>query len=162
MSDAVAKLTIRPTREDDLEPLADALAFPRDRLRWAWDEIRRGERVMLVAEVEGRPVGRVSLIEHPERLGSLQLYALDVAEPYRRRGIGSALSEAVEAEARRRGLPEVHLKVALANREAIRLYRRLGYRQQGEAFTDHWSWTDRKGVQHSQEARSIVMTKPLD
>ena len=92
---------------------------------------------MLVAELDGRVVGTVSMGGHGfQRQGSLRLFALDVGAAFRRRGVGTALVKAVEAIASGRDLDEVNLEVAIGDRDAIRLYERLGYRRHGDPVSD--------------------------
>lgn len=54
-----------------------------------------------------------------------------VADEHRRRGIGSALLGALEAEARRLGAPKVHGNVSAREPEALEWARRRGYREIG-------------------------------
>ena len=53
---------------------------------------------------------------------------LSVTGPYRNRGIGSALLREAEAYGRRIGIPGIIFHVEKHNRDAFRLYERLGYR----------------------------------
>jgi ribosomal protein S18 acetylase RimI-like enzyme len=77
----------------------------------------------MVVEVEGRAVGRWYVADLP---GELRLVEVTVAPEERRRGIGTALLEALCAEADRRGLP-VSLHVEQWN-QSLRWYERLGFR----------------------------------
>lgn len=100
---------------------------------------------MFVAVVDSRPVGVVSVNEREERPGLLHLFALDVSEPLRSRGIGSQLIAHVEAEARRRGHSGVYLEVGVTNDGPRRLYERLGYAQDGKPFPNSWNRYDEEG-----------------
>ncbi len=87
---------------------------------------------VLVAETDGRVVGRLSIgrdtlpaSEHVADVG------LMVAEGYRRRGIGRALMEAAETWARDVGVRKVELHVFPYNEGALALYDQLGYRRVG-------------------------------
>ena len=91
-----------------------------------WREQEQGWRELYVAELAGRPVGTVSLRADPD--GSMHLFALEVADEVRSRGIGTRLVEFVVAEARRRGCIRVYLEVRTDN-PARRLYHRLGFRR---------------------------------
>ncbi len=117
--------------------LASELSIEQLRERWRQDQ--DGYRQMLVAEVEGQVVGTISTAGiHNQRPNSLRMFALEVGEAFRRRGIGTALIRAIEDQARQQGLGSVHLEVAIENRDAIRLYERLGLQRQGEPFLDQW------------------------
>jgi GNAT superfamily N-acetyltransferase len=96
---------------------------------------RDGGGVLLVAWLDGRPVGDVFLswepADEPEvrrRLpGVPRLGHLEVLGPFQRRGIGTALIRAGEDAARRLGHDRLALGVGVGNSCARRLYERLGY-----------------------------------
>jgi ribosomal protein S18 acetylase RimI-like enzyme len=77
----------------------------------------------LVAWEGDEPLGHayLALTEPPE------LQDVSVRPEFRRRGIASALTDAVEAECRERGFDRLTLKVGLDNEPAQALYRKLGY-----------------------------------
>jgi RimJ/RimL family protein N-acetyltransferase len=93
---------------------------------------RHSYAAVLVAELEGRIVGRLSIgrdghpaSEHVADVGVM------VADGYRRRGIGRALMESAEAWARSVGVRKIELHVFPHNESALALYERLGYRRVG-------------------------------
>ena len=59
--------------------------------------------------------------------GSAELKRMFVAPAARRRGLGAAILERLEAEARARGVRVIRLETGVAQPEAIALYRRFGY-----------------------------------
>jgi len=69
----------------------------------------------------------LDLTERPVAPGQLMLDGLFVARTHRGRGIGTALVEAVIAEAAARDLAEVRLEVVEGNPRARALYDRLGF-----------------------------------
>ena len=76
-----ARLSVRPAVDGDLGPLAAALGpdVPAAQVTRRLEESRLGYRDMLVAELDGRVVGTVSMGGHGfQRPGSLRLFALDV------------------------------------------------------------------------------------
>jgi len=136
-----SQVTVRRARHDDIAALAPALAseLSMEQLRERWRQDQDGYRQMLVAEVEGQVIGTISTAgTRNQRPNSLRMFALEVGETFRRRGIGTALIQAMEDQARQQGLQSVHLEVAVKNHDAIRLYERLGLQRQGEPFVDHW------------------------
>jgi ribosomal protein S18 acetylase RimI-like enzyme len=82
----------------------------------------------LIAEVGGVPAGCVFVERQARRL---YISRLAVLPAYRRRGVGRALIDAVEARALVLCLPRVRLDVRLALTQQRAYYERLGYRQVG-------------------------------
>lgn len=66
--------------------------------------------------------------ETPLRRDECYIYSVVVHEGARRRGVGAAMMEQIEAYARRAGMSAALLRVMSSNDSARRLYRRLGYR----------------------------------
>jgi RimJ/RimL family protein N-acetyltransferase len=92
------------------------------------------EDAHLVAEVDGRVVGQLSLYaEAPTGAGSIRVprraaeIGIAVLDAWRGRGVGTALLQAAEAWARARNLDRLLLSVDTANEDAARLYERLGF-----------------------------------
>ena len=160
---------IRIATDRDLESLADAHdpgISAAQIERWL-EESRMGFRTLLVAVEEGRAVGSVSIGGgRHQSPGSLRLFAfdvgaLDVGPAFRRKGVGTALIKAVEAIAADRDLDEVNLEVAIENKDAIRLYGRLGYRICGDPVMDRWNRMRDDGSSETIEEPSFLMVKRL-
>jgi len=78
----------------------------------------------------GERVGYLWLAEREGELGrNLFVYAVEVDEGRRGRGLGRAAMLFAEDEARRRGFPKIALNVFGGNDAARRLYDSLGYRE---------------------------------
>ncbi len=153
------RLHVRPVRDCDLGQLIGALEpeMSAAQVTQRLQESHR-HRDMLVAELDGQAVGTVSMGGHGfQRPDSLRLFALDVGKAFRSQGIGTALVEAVESVASDRALGEVNLEVAIDNKDAIRLYERLGYRRHGDPIMDRWV----DGSSQLVEVPSWVMIKRL-
>lgn len=110
-------------------PTVDQVAELR-RLR----EARNPRTETLLAEVDGNVVGMIELwLQTPEDAGSARLpvtradFGISVSPGWQGRGLGTALLNAAEAWARKRGAPRMQLHVTAANTGAVRLYERLGY-----------------------------------
>jgi predicted GNAT family N-acyltransferase len=88
------------------------------------------EAVCWIARISGRAVGtaRARLVE-----GYAKAERVAVLPELRRRGVGRALMDALEAWAFGRGLDRVGLN---AQESAIAFYRTLGYRVTGEPFEE--------------------------
>lgn len=88
-----------------------------------------GRRYLLLAVENGRALGSLYgyALRQPYRAEpQFLLYALDVREGSRRRGIGRALVERFSAEAREAGACEVWVLTDASNEAAMRLYERCG------------------------------------
>jgi ribosomal protein S18 acetylase RimI-like enzyme len=102
----------------------------------AW--LGRHDRTLLVAEVEGRTAGFVSirLVEPPRGAGMIRPrrsadIGITVTSELRGRGIGATLMAAGEEWARDHGAEVLTLDGHVANTGALRLYERMGYRKLG-------------------------------
>jgi len=81
-----------------------------------------------VMDVEGEPAGSLWVAERTGMSGAqLWIYEVRVDEAHRGKGLGRALMEYAEEEARRRGMPQIGLNVFGGNEVARGLYRSLGY-----------------------------------
>ena len=154
--DAGPAVGVREMRSEDVEPLARTLGWPTYGINRRWEESLAGNREMFVADVNGRPVGLVSINEREEYPGFLHLFALDVAETLRRRGIGTRLIGHVEAEARARSLSGVYLEVSTDNVTARGLYEHLGYEQDGAPFLNSWNHYDSDGNVSEEIVETVV------
>jgi RimJ/RimL family protein N-acetyltransferase len=93
---------------------------------------RHPDATLLVADLDGELVGRLSLMRDPHPASShVADLGVMVAAGHRRSGIGTALMEAAEAWAARAGVTKLELHVFPHNRPAITLYEKLGYEREG-------------------------------
>jgi ribosomal protein S18 acetylase RimI-like enzyme len=96
------------------------------------DTLDDSDAVLLVAEVDGRLVALASGWQEntADELFDAPFFTVEyveVAEEYRGQGLASQLLEALEAEARRRGITQLDLRVMVGNEAARSLYERVGY-----------------------------------
>ncbi|MCY3543332.1 MAG: GNAT family N-acetyltransferase [Chloroflexi bacterium] len=155
-------MNIRAVELPDVDALADVLGpeVSRAQVRRRYDESLLGYREMLVAELDGRVVGTVSTGGWGfQRPNSLRMFALDVGKEFRSRGVGTALIDAVEAAAISLHMNEVNLEVSVDNVNAIRLYKRLGYRCLQEPVTESWDELDEERNRRTVEGLSWIMIK---
>lgn len=115
----------------------DAAAY----FRRVVDEIARGDTVLLGSLVDGRLVGTVQLglDTPPNQPHRGDIKKMLVHRFFRRRGIGAALMERVEAEARARG--RTLLVLDTASGDAERLYQRSGWQRTG-VIPDYAMWPE--------------------
>jgi ribosomal-protein-alanine N-acetyltransferase len=114
----------------------------------------RGGRFYLVAEDDGQVVGYAGLLAPiGGRPGGSQADVLTMAVATARwgQGIGSALLEALLAEAANRGCVEVFLEVRVDNPRAQGLYARYGFSRIGL----------RRGYYQPSGTDAIVMRRPI-
>jgi ribosomal protein S18 acetylase RimI-like enzyme len=109
---------IRPLAPQWVERVAEVLGLAR---------LDQGDGFYLVASDGDQPAGHahLALTDPPE------LQDVEVLAQYRRRGVGSALTAAAEAEAQKRGFDRLRITVSVDNAAAQALYRRLGYGDAG-------------------------------
>ncbi|ABK15118.1 MAG: GNAT family N-acetyltransferase [Methanothrix sp.] len=67
------------------------------------------------------------------------IYTLDVHPDHRRRGVGSALLDAIEREMRAAGARRFRLEADTSNRAALELYHRSGY-VEGEVLRNYYGY----------------------
>jgi GNAT superfamily N-acetyltransferase len=133
------ELEVRRGSAADLEALVAVFRGERSFFGGCLAKQAAGGGVLLVAWLDGWPVGDVFLDRDPaEELeirrwlpGVPRLNHLEVLGPRQRRGIGTALLRAGEATARKLGHRRVALGVGVDNPDARRLYERLGYADWG-------------------------------
>ncbi len=109
---------IKPLAPEKIDRVAAVLGLAR---------LDQGDGFYLVAWDGEQPAGHahLALTDPPE------LQDVEVVAGYRRRGVGSALTAAAEAEAQRRGFDRLRVTVSVGNSAAQALYRGLGYGDSG-------------------------------
>jgi len=89
-----------------------------------------------------RPVGMVSGVEttHPDKGTEMFLYELGVDEGARRRGVATALVNALAVLARKRGCYGMWVGVDTDNAAALATYRRAGAGEEAQAVVFSWEF----------------------
>lgn len=85
--------------------------------------------VLLAASIDGQVVGALSAYElkkYERERSEFYIYDLAVAEPFRRRGVATALIEALKPIARARGGWVIFVQADRVDEPAVALYRGLG------------------------------------
>lgn len=128
-----------------------------------------GTSTFLVVWLDGLPVGTAEVrwdgCAAPEVQAVVvncpEINGLQIAEPMRSRGIGSALIRHAELLAAARGARTIGMGVDdQGNPRAAALYARLGYRPTVR-YVDRYSYTDDAGIDHPVEDPCIFLTKNL-
>lgn len=128
-------IEIRPFRNGDLDGLEwdSEQAIQADYVRKTVAE-RGDDVVFLLALANGQPVGRLGLdFGRKAGEGIVHLWAFSVLPSLQRLGIGTAMMRTAESliAAAPRGATVVEVGVDEWNHDAAKLYRRLGYRDEG-------------------------------
>jgi ribosomal-protein-alanine N-acetyltransferase len=123
-------MLLRDFRSSDLETLyrIDHACFPPG-VSYSRGElaafIGHASAATWIAEENHEIVGFVIADREPKAAG--HIVTIDVVERYRRKGVGKALMEAVEAWAARGGLRLIYLEAAESNASAQAFYEARGY-----------------------------------
>jgi GNAT superfamily N-acetyltransferase len=140
---------INDCRPEDVELLGLVMPSPTPQGHYLrFERQMTGQGTYLVAWLDATPVGHAEIRWDGNDVGDPfpdcpQLATLEVwPARLRSRGIGSAIIAEAEIRVRHRGLDEIGLGVADANWRAAALYQRLGFRETGCRFYDHYEVRD--------------------
>lgn len=138
----MGKLTIRVAKSDEFGKVvsiyedegsrAEAKAVGKVVAK-EFGEIESGKRVILLAEIDKKPVGTIQLVlessnkEHADGKDLSHLHHLKMHKKFCRRGVGEALTHSVENIAREKGFKRMTLGVDEDNPYAKKLYEKWGY-----------------------------------
>jgi GNAT superfamily N-acetyltransferase len=117
MLDAVSVVEVRFLAEDEVDLVCARLPVSR---------LGKPGGSYLVAWEDDEPVGHAYL---DRRVDPPEMQDVYVAEPFRRRGVATALTAAAERAVAADGHAALSLTVSERNATAIALYERLGYRR---------------------------------
>ena len=139
--DAEAMLAyIRPIAEDTKFFVLEADEFPTvdEEQDWIQDHLDHPGKLLLLAEADGQLIGNISFETGPRRrISHRGDFGLSVARAWRGRGVGTTLIKTLLKWAASNPLVEkVCLDVFATNTRAIRLYRKLGFVEEGRRIKD--------------------------
>ena len=158
------EISTRPAQEADIEKLVEVLGpgVTPEQVRDRWKEHTEGTRRLLLAEIDGEPVGTISVGETRHyRTDSLRALSLDVGVAHREKGVGAALIAYAESEAIRLKFKSIHHEVGITNDDAVRLYESQGYKHINKTVQNQWWVFPNGGDSRMEEETSWVMTKAL-
>ncbi|GAA1129962.1 hypothetical protein GCM10009630_29860 [Kribbella jejuensis] len=154
-AELLADVTLAATRaQGRLAPDFDELAWRNGFVEWTLESIADPATDLYVVEVGDRPAGRLRVSRTPD---AVELNGIQLHPDIQNHGIGTAILNALQDEATRRGVP-LQLRVERDNPNARRLYDRLGFTRTAEADTeDVLQWT--KGVEQNRLWNAEVAEK---
>lgn len=162
-------VTIRPAKGSDLPKLEYDGQFIKFRnlFRRAFREQQIGRRLMIIADCNDYPVGRLFILFMSSDLliadGDTRayLYSFFVLPSFRGQQIGTRMVEYAETYLREKGFSIATIAVAKDNVGALRLYERLNYVQIRED-PGKWSYTDHMGRTHRMNEPCWILEKQLN
>ncbi len=162
------QVVFRPAERDDLPKLEWYGKYTHFRrvFQRTYEEQLRGQRLMLLADVNGFPVGQIFIqLENYEDLWldmrkRAYLYSLRVMDAFQRQGLGSALLREAETLLRAQRYDSVSIAAAKDNPGARRLYERHAFRVVAED-AGRWSYVDHKGLTHYVNEPCWILEKFL-
>jgi ribosomal protein S18 acetylase RimI-like enzyme len=166
--DLQVPVIVRQATRDDVYRLEWDGQFTqfRNLFRRAYKEQQNGRRLMLVADYNGYPIGRLFVLftssDNFIANGSTRayLYSFYIMTPFRGLGIGSHMVRYAEAVLIERGFQFATIAVAKQNSGALRLYERLHYTHVRED-PGRWSYTDHIGRTHRVQEPCWILEKAL-
>ena len=173
------QVTIRLLKQPDLPALEWEGEYSHFRRVYsdAYERAKSGRSVLWVAEFD-EPVSTLRMQLPSRIIGQLfvqltcdrpdladgthkgYIYAFRIRPSYRGGGLGTRMLSIAETDLKQRGFGVATLNVAQVNRDARRLYERLGYHVVG-SDPGRWSYPDEKGYWHFVEEPAWRMEKLL-
>lgn len=161
-------ITIRISSQEDIPRLELEGQFTKFRtlFRRAFREQQTGRRLMIVADCNNYPVGRLFILfnssDHSiaDGINRAYLYSFFVMDPFRGKGVGTRMVRYAEAILQDRNFRYVTIAVAKDNLGALRLYERLDYIRKRED-PGRWSYTDHLGKVHRMHEPCWILEKDL-
>jgi ribosomal protein S18 acetylase RimI-like enzyme len=162
-------VAVRQAEKDDVKKLEWHGQFRhfRNLIRRAYQEQRKGRRLMLVVDFNGFPIAQifVQFTANNRRIADGQtrayLYSFRVMDLFQRQGIGTYLMHQAEHELIQRGFLYATIAVAKDNEGAQRLYSRLGYHVIGDD-PGKWHYIDHRGMTQYVNEPCWVLEKRLE
>jgi ribosomal protein S18 acetylase RimI-like enzyme len=169
LNNLLDRIYIRPIKQSDLPGLEWDGEYIHFRRLYAevYQRVEQGDGAMWVVELEVSKIIGQLFISYSNGRSVLSngnnrayIYGFRIRPEYRNQGIGSTLMQVVEADLIQKGFHKITLNVAQDNPDALRLYKRLGYKvvayEAGE-----WSYVDHTGVRIYVKEPAWKMEKEL-
>ena len=124
-------IAIRLMHEGDLDEVAriEDSIFTQPWSRKSFeDSLRLPEYLMMIAELDGMIAGYCVLVQS---FDEADIVDVAVAQPFRKRGIATAMLQKLMEAGTKRGIGAFTLEVRRGNKEALALYEKLGFETAG-------------------------------
>jgi len=127
-----AKLEDAPSLQKNCLP-ANTLDEVKSFLEKDVEEMSRGNKVRLVAEINGEVIGNLEIFfsRHPLTFHIADISTVVVNPAFRRRGIATRMIESALQIAEEKKIEIVKIDVEAKNTPAIGLYRKVGFKEYG-------------------------------
>lgn len=161
---AKTDVALRLCEESDLPKLEWSGTFTdqRELIRRAFERKQEGEVEMVVADIDGFPVGQIWIdFSKVRNEHTAVLWALRVLPNLQNKGIGTKLITRAVEMSREKGASIAEIGVEKDNPKAKRLYEGLGFRVVGDNV-DEWEYTTPDGERRRERAMEWIMEKHLD
>lgn len=129
-------------------------------------EAKKGRRILLVSERDEKLIGQIFIQLHTIPADPLKLpatgylYSFRVRPEYRNMGLGTSLVQSAEKKLHQLAFHRVLIGVAKHNKDARRLYERLGYSFLTED-PGEWSFVDENDDERFVNEPTYIMEKIL-
>jgi len=100
--------------------------------RWVEDVLkgmRKGKKVVIVAELDGKIIGNFIIHQSTERSPHVGEFGISLLKWYRNLGIGNKMMQVFLRLSKRMGYKHLILGVFASNKTAIRLYKKYGFKE---------------------------------
>ncbi len=168
-SNKLKDLYIRKVKKEDLPALEWGGEYSKFRQMYTslYRDTQVGRALMWMIETqENKMVGQAFVMLRSGDTAAADgerrayVFSFRIKPEYRNQGIGSYLMSFVQTDLSERGFKFLTLNVAKENKDALRLYKRLGYKIIG-SHPGKWSYTDHEGRTHQVNEPAWRMMKRI-
>jgi ribosomal protein S18 acetylase RimI-like enzyme len=169
MKPELSSVNVRRVTKEDLPALEWEGQYTHFRkvYQHAFKEAERGDRVLLVAEADGKLIGQIFLHLNALNLGTklsvptAYLHSFRVRSAYRNIGVGSKLLHQAEEIMRGMGIQLAVIAVSKSNPRALNFYQKWGFSVFRED-SGRWSYLDHLGRLQEVHDPSYLLQKEID
>lgn len=162
-------LNIRQIKKEDLPDLEWGGEYSKYRRMYAslFRDSQQGRALMWMVETQaGEMVGQAFVLLRSGETAAADgerrayIFSFRIKSDCQNQGIGTYLMGFIQEDLRERGFKFITLNVAKENPDALRLYKRLGYKVIG-SHPGKWSYTDHEGKTHQVDEPAWRMMKRI-